>query len=654
MGKRKRNNNELDKNTIQYIKRLRLLQVVVLILLCASFLLFSYGVVNNSKESLRAVALQEVQESMKETINNLSVHIDEVRTRINGEAEVLITDMARRMIETEADGVEDIVAHIRTCKENRLGLKLRVLYQNDDGKLYHIRTLDKVPIPITVADGTPLYENAVHKSFELNGHPCILFILEDDIDVLVKEEIHEYIHLQSYGGNQYIWVNEVLNMEGGDHYAIRRIHPNLVESEGEYLSTSMQDIMGNFPYLTELEGIKQDGEIFHSYYFKNKMNNEITEKFSYSQYYEPFGWIISTGETLEDVYEYSLNVNQQNVKQIVTLMIIFILVFVVIFGVVINILSGQAKMFRSNIMKQNEVLEDIYSTMSVGLLRVRMTDTKSTIIKINPMGLKLIGMETEEELEERKYKHVLSNMLEEDAERLTVACDSLKEQWESAVVDCHVTWKDGSVHLLRVRNMLVEYDGEAKIIQRMYQDITEERRKHEEELQQAEEKATLDPMTQIKNKRAIEQITRDRIREAADKKIPIAVGFVDIDNFRDYNTRYGHLQGDEVIKYVANVLKDSVKGDVGRTGGDEFTFGILNPSFEEVEKAMQVMHKKLNIGVRILDGEEVIPTPCSIGVVIDKDENLEYDTIMKASDEAMYQAKAKGKNTYHILVKKSN
>ena len=412
--------------------------------------------------------------------------------------------------------------------------------------------------------------------------------------------------------------------------------------------------MGNFPYLTELEGIKQDGEIFHSYYFKNKMNNEITEKFSYSQYYEPFGWIISTGETLEDVYEYSLNVNRQNVKQIVTLMIIFILVFVVIFGVVINILSGQAKMFRSNIMKQNEVLEDIYSTMSVGLLRVRMTDTKSTIIKINPMGLKLIGMETEEELEERKYKHVLSNMLEEDAERLTVACDSLKEQWESAVVDCHVTWKDGSVHLLRVRNMLVEYDGEAKIIQRMYQDITEERRKHEEELQQAEEKATLDPMTQIKNKRAIEQITRDRIREAADKKIPIAVGFVDIDNFRDYNTRYGHLQGDEVIKYVANVLKDSVKGDVGRTGGDEFTFCILNPSFEEVEKAMQVMHKKLNIGVRILDREEVIPTPCSIGVVIDKDENLEYDTIMKASDEAMYQAKAKGKNTYHILVKKSN
>ena len=55
-----------------------------------------------------------------------------------------------------------------------------------------------------------------------------MFILEDDIDVLVKEEIHEYIHLQSYGGNQYIWVNEVLNMEGGDHYAIRRIHPNLV------------------------------------------------------------------------------------------------------------------------------------------------------------------------------------------------------------------------------------------------------------------------------------------------------------------------------------------------------------------------------------------------------------------------------------------
>ena len=170
--------------------------------------------------------------------------------------------------------------------------------------------------------------------------------------------------------------------------------------------------------------------------------------------------------------------------------------------------------------------------------------------------------------------------------------EKLNELWDSVGMECRIKWKDGSVHLLRVRSTLVGFDGEAKIIQRMFQDITEERKQQEEALRKAEEKATLDPMTQIKNKRAIEMITRERIKEAADKIIPIAVGFVDIDNFRDYNTKYGHLQGDEVIKYVAKVLKESVKGEVGRTGGDEFTFCMLNPTYEEVEAAMKEMHRR--------------------------------------------------------------
>ena len=200
---------------------------------------------------------------------------------------------------------------------------------------------------------------------------------------------------------------------------------------------------------------------------------------------------------------------------------------------------------------------------------------------------------------------------------------------------------------------MVEFEGDAKIIQRMCLDITEERREQEAALLQAEEKATLDPMTQIKNKRAIEMITKERIKEAVEKELPIAVGFVDIDNFRDYNTKYGHLQGDEVIKYVASTLKETVKGDVGRAGGDEFTFCMLNPSYQTVEEAMKEMHRKLNKGITIMNTNILIPTPCSIGVVIVKGKELKYDTVLKCSDEAMYYAKEKGKNTYHILVKEN-
>ena len=58
---------------------------------------------------------------------------------------------------------------------------------------------------------------------------------------------------------------------------------------------------------------------------------------------------------------------------------------------------------------------------------------------------------------------------------------------------------------------------------------------------------------------------------------------------------------------------------------------------------------KIVTSLLIKDLGEKLPTPCSIGVVIEKSDALDYDYIMERSDAAMYEAKAKGKNTYHIL-----
>ena len=649
MGRKSEERGQLDYNTRQYIKRLRLLQAAVLILMCAAFLLFSQRVVVGNRESLREVAVAEVRESMKEVIGNLFVKIDTVRNRMSREAEIIIKDTASRIRRAEISDVSDLVEQLKVCKENYLSLRIQAIYWADEGEAYHVRAKEDTWMALPIENSDDLDVSVMQETLELEGKIIILFFEQKDEDALVKEEIREYVHAEKYEGNQYVWVNEILNIEGGNRYAVRRISPNQEELEGHYLSTLMQDAKGNYPYQIELDGIRKDGYVFYSYFFESAETDKVTEKFSYSQYYEPFNWIVSTGETVEELYEYSANMSEKNVAQIVSMMILFLVLVIIIFAAMVNILERQAKKFHRQLTKQNEVLEDIYSTMSTGVLRIRMTDTESTVIKINPMGLLLIGMDSEEELEKCRNTHVVSTMNEEDAQKLIAACHGLKKQWESAVVECRVTWKDGSEHLLRIRSMLIEYAGDAKIIQRIYHDITEERRKHTEELKKAEERATLDPMTQIKNKQAIGQIVRERILEAAQKKLPMAVGFVDIDNFRDYNTKYGHLQGDEVIKYVARVLKESVNGDVGRSGGDEFTFCIMDASYEKVEAAMKIVHKRLNEGTEVLEAGEIIPTPCSIGVVIEQSENLEYDYIMKRSDQAMYQAKERGKNVYNIL-----
>lgn len=131
----------------------------------------------------------------------------------------------------------------------------------------------------------------------------------------------------------YIWVNEVINFEGGDDYAIRLVHPNLTDTEGMLLSTNMEDIKGTKPYLTELEGVKRDGEIFFKYWFKKKNSQSIAPKFTYAKLYREFNWVIASGVYLDDVKD-SMDLalaesRQELFKQLLITSIIAVLTIVI-------------------------------------------------------------------------------------------------------------------------------------------------------------------------------------------------------------------------------------------------------------------------------------------------------------------------------------
>ena len=102
--------------------------------------------------------------------------------------------------------------------------------------------------------------------------------------------------------------------------------------------------------------------------------------------------------------------------------------------------------------------------MSMGLLRIRMTDLHTTVLQINPNALETLGVESLEECNSKVRGHKLETMLPKDAQILEDACKALKEQWESVITECHIEWKDGSVHLIQIRDTLVEFEENAKII----------------------------------------------------------------------------------------------------------------------------------------------------------------------------------------------
>lgn len=133
------------------------------------------------------------------------------------------------------------------------------------------------------------------------GFSIYVFVSRDTFETNVKNRIKDFIRAVRLGDDGYIWINEIINYDGGDDYAIRLVHPNLPHTEGLKLSTNTQDIKGNFPYKTELAGVKFNGDLFFDYYFKRMNADQISHKLTYAKLYKNYNWVIATGVYLDDV-----------------------------------------------------------------------------------------------------------------------------------------------------------------------------------------------------------------------------------------------------------------------------------------------------------------------------------------------------------------
>lgn len=128
-------------------------------------------------------------------------------------------------------------------------------------------------------------------------------ISEKELESRTKKHIHDMLQSLRLTDDGYIWINQIVDYDGGDRYAIRFLHPNLPETEGKWLSTSTEDIKGSRPYEVELEGIKKDGELFFDYYFKKMDSDKIAHKLTFAKLYKPYDWVIATGVYLDDLDE---------------------------------------------------------------------------------------------------------------------------------------------------------------------------------------------------------------------------------------------------------------------------------------------------------------------------------------------------------------
>lgn len=165
------------------------------------------------------------------------------------------------------------------------------------------------------------------------------------------------------------------------------------------------------------------------------------------------------------------------------------------------------------------------------------------------------------------------------------------------------------------------------------------------------QQAQCDPLTGLVNRNFWERVLANYT--APGKRRPLAVMLIDIDNFKSYNDRYGHLLGDEIIQEVAFHLVKIVRSTdtVGRYGGEEFV--ILVPDVD-IPKARLIGERLVReIPLRMkswAEANHIEPVPTiSIGVTVADARSTHSPTeLIGRADQAMYAAKRAGNSVAYV------
>jgi diguanylate cyclase len=169
----------------------------------------------------------------------------------------------------------------------------------------------------------------------------------------------------------------------------------------------------------------------------------------------------------------------------------------------------------------------------------------------------------------------------------------------------------------------------------------------EAELRRVSDEAATDALTQVSNRRGLEQAFESeaaRCLRSVGAAGALAVGLIDIDNFKKLNDRLGHGAGDQALKSLAAGVRERLRpvDHIARFGGEEFVLLLPGTELDAAQQALTRLQRSLSAALFLHEGEEVFVT-FSAGVTLWREGEALEATLARA-DEALYEAKRTGKN----------
>ncbi|WP_052451974.1 sensor domain-containing protein [Noviherbaspirillum autotrophicum] len=279
----------------------------------------------------------------------------------------------------------------------------------------------------------------------------------------------------------------------------------------------------------------------------------------------------------------------------------------------------------------------IYLSSNEGIM---VTDEENRILDVNPAFTRITGYQLDE-IKGKNPKLMQSGL--HNKEFYVQFWYSLNKNgcWQGEMWDHH---KDG--HLLgKWLNVSIIRSADGRVYRYVAQfsNITERRQQDELIWHQA----NYDQLTDIPNRRLFLDRLEHELKKAKRTGLPLAILFIDLDNFKEINDKLGHDKGDLLLKEAVRRIQRLIRGTdtFARLGGDEFT--IIIPEYggkETVDRIATEIVQDLRSAFEL--GGVQGKVSASIGITVYPSDSDNLQSLVKHADEAMYVAKMRGRDRF--------
>lgn len=273
---------------------------------------------------------------------------------------------------------------------------------------------------------------------------------------------------------------------------------------------------------------------------------------------------------------------------------------------------------------------------------VMVTDAETVILSVNPAFCAITGY-TSDEVVGKKPTMLRSDVHDELFFRQMWSDLAATGHWRGEIWNMR---KSGDTFLAwQTISAVRDPGGRVSHYVSVFYDITE-RKRHEDFIRY---QAYHDLLTGLPNRQLFSDRLGQALLHARREGEMVGVMFLDLDHFKEVNDTLGHNTGDLLLQEVARRLPHSVrKGDtIARFGGDEFV--LLLPNIQRIHNAVVLAEKILAAFDKPfkLEGAELSIRP-SIGISLFPRDGDQPEGLVRKADEAMYQAKQKGRNNFQL------